>query len=218
MIRHARTRTETRGLAAALLVALGLGVTGVEVAVVDATSPERGELTSRLDVSDAPPPPYQRSAFGSSAWTDDDRDCQNTRAEVLIAQSEEPVRFRPPDDCVVESGFWHDPWSGRDYTNAGDVDIDHLVPLANAWRSGAYRWSPEMRIQYANDLGDPDHLIAISASDNRRKRDGGPEKWQPDDESTWCYYAQTWVEIKERWRLTATTREVEALSTMLATC
>jgi hypothetical protein len=160
---------------------------------------------------------YDRDVdFGG--WIDGDHDCQNTRAEVLIATSRAPVTFTRASNCTVSTGLWVDPWSGITTTTARAFDIDHTVPLANAWRSGAWAWSEARRVAYANDLADAGHLIAIDASENREKGDDGPEAWRPPDVHSWCRYAITWDRIKARWHLSATTAEWTALVQMAATC
>jgi hypothetical protein len=160
---------------------------------------------------------YNRDAdFGG--WIDVDGDCQNTRAEVLIAESQAPVTFTSASDCTVATGRWVDPWSGITTTTAHAFDIDHTVPLANAWRSGAWAWSQAQRVAYANDLADPGHLIAIDASENREKGDSGPETWRPPNTHSWCRYATTWDRIKAKWHLSATYAEWTTLLLMAATC
>jgi hypothetical protein len=160
---------------------------------------------------------YNRTLFGSS-WIDTDRDCQNTRAEVLIAESRVAVAFTSPTDCTVATGDWLDPWSGAQLTSARALDIDHTVPLANAWRSGAWAWTTEQRRAYANDLTDVDHLVALALGENRSKGDGGPEGWKPPNPGTWCEYARDWTGIKAKWNLTASPAEWSALLAMSATC
>jgi hypothetical protein len=161
---------------------------------------------------------YARERFGASGWIDDDGDCQNTRAEVLIQESTVPVTFTTGRDCAVATGQWTDPWSGAVSTSAGALDIDHTVPLANAWRSGAWAWTPEQRVAYANDLADLPHLDAILLGENRSKGDAGPEQWRPPSRSAWCAYAQTWTQIKARWQLSATSAEWDAVLELAATC
>lgn len=160
--------------------------------------------------------PYDRDRFGG--WIDGDGDCQNTRAEVLAAESLDPPTFTTAERCTVAAGRWIDPWSGRVDTDASRLDVDHTVPLANAWRSGAWAWSDAERRAYANDLDDADHLVAIPLGENRAKADGGPEAWRPPDRSSWCRYARTWAQIKARWQLTATQAEWDALVAMTAAC
>ncbi|MDE2785669.1 MAG: HNH endonuclease family protein [Chloroflexota bacterium] len=154
-------------------------------------------------------------------WIDADRDCQNTRAEVLIAESVGPVAFQPEDDgdeCRVIAGRWVGPWTGEVFTDASDVDIDHHVPLGHAHESGGWRWNSERKRAYANDLADPVSLQATSRTVNRSKGKQPPDGWRPDESASWCRYAADWITVKQNWELTVTTAEVAALENMLATC
>jgi hypothetical protein len=159
---------------------------------------------------------YDRDLFGE--WNDVDRDCQDTRAEVLIVESQVPVTFTTIAGCTVATGQWVDPWSGTVTTAASSLDVDHTVPLANAWRSGAWAWTPEQRVAYANDLVDDAHLIAIPAGENRSKGDDGPEGWRPPSAASWCPYARVWTAIKAKWNLTATPAEWLAILELASTC
>ena len=154
-------------------------------------------------------------------WIDADRDCQNTRAEVLIAESLAPVSFAPEEDghkCLVTSGRWVGPWTGEVFTDASDVDIDHHVPLGHAHLSGGWQWPPDRKRAYANDLADPVSLQATSRSVNRSKGKQPPDEWRPDELASWCRYAADWITVKQKWELTVTAAEVAALENMLATC
>ena len=110
--------------------------------------------------------PYNRNLYGG--WRDADGDCQDTRQEVLIAESVTPVQLNSTG-CRVVSGEWHDPFTGQTFTNPRDLDIDHFVPLAEVHRSGGSSWNPQRRRDYSNDLSYPGTLIAVSASANRSK-------------------------------------------------
>ena len=101
---------------------------------------------------------------------------------------------------------------------AGSLDIDHLVPLSNAFRSGAWAWDDTQRSRYANDLDDPEQLVAVELGANRSKGDSGPEEWQPPNPDTWCAYAQSWLRVKARWQLTVTPAELSILQDMLGLC
>ena len=151
-------------------------------------------------------------------WTDDDSDCQDTRQEVLVAESRSRVTYVDDRQCRVESGRWWDPYTGAVLTDPGDLDVDHLVPLANAHRSGGWAWSEERKRLFANDLGYGAHLIAVTASANRAKGARGPEEWRPPDQSYWCEYATAWSRVKRAWDLTVTHAEAMALREMLKTC
>jgi len=151
-------------------------------------------------------------------WIDADRDCQDARAEVLIAESLAPVTFRANSSCTVHSGLWIGPWGGERHTLAGDLDIDHHVPLFNAHLSGGARWSAREKRTYANDLSLASALQATQKSLNRSKGGRGPEAWRPPLRASWCVYAQDWVDVKYKYSLTVTAPEKAALQDMLSTC
>lgn len=156
-------------------------------------------------------PDYNRADW--LLWIDDDGDCQDTRQEVLIDES----LIRPtldPRGCRVIAGLWRDEYTGATYTDPGDLDVDHRVPLANAHRSGAWAWDRNRKRAYANDLTDPPHLVAVSASANRSKGDRGPESWRPPLREDWCHYVTTWRAVKQRWALTTTPEEERAIREM----
>ena len=161
-------------------------------------------------------PEYDRGDWRH--WLDADRDCQNTRHEALAAESAAAVSFATPEGCRVAAGRWHDPYTGLTITDPSMLDIDHLVPLYNAHRSGGWRWDAQRKADYANDLQDPAHLIAVRNRENRQKGADGPEDWRPPNTAYWCQYAVSWAGVKVRWGLTATARELQALREMLATC
>ena len=118
----------------------------------------------------------------------------------------------------VESGEWFGVYTGESFTDPGDLDVDHMVPLENAHRSGGWAWSKERKAEYANDLTYANHLIAVQASANRRKGSKGPEEWKPPRREYWCEYAVDWTTIKQAWGLTANPSEAGALREMLETC
>ena len=159
---------------------------------------------------------YDRKHWGG--WIDADRACQNTRAEVLIDESLGPVGFTDGRECVVVSGRWLDPYTGIVIGSAGELDIDHMVPLANVHRSGGWAWTSQEKKNYANSLAFDGHLIAVTASANRSKGARGPETWKPPDDNHWCDYAINWIAVKNMWDLTATNDEWNALTEMLQTC
>jgi hypothetical protein len=159
---------------------------------------------------------YSRDAWVH--WIDEDGDCQNARAEVLIIESLTPVTFTAADNCTVATGEWRDPYSGQTWTLASDVDVDHTVALHNAHVSGGHAWDAARKQAYANDLNFSEHLNAMEDNLNAAKGSSAPDAWKPPLQEVWCNYAIDWVEIKKRWDLTVTQTEYDALSDMLATC
>ena len=119
--------------------------------------------------------------------------------------------------CNVVAGTWKSIYDDKTLTAPGQVDIDHLVPLANAWRSGAASWTTAQRENFANDLDDP-QLVAVSAGSNRSKGDQDPSTWKPPATDNWCHYAESWIAVKTHWQLTTTAAEKSALADMLERC
>jgi hypothetical protein len=119
--------------------------------------------------------------------------------------------------CNVVAGTWTSVYDGDKITDPSKVDIDHVVPLANAWRSGANTWTTDQRGDFANDMNDP-QLVAVSASSNRSKGDQDPSTWKPELTDSWCQYAEDWIVVKSQWKLTVTTKEKAELKKMLETC
>ncbi|MFF3068891.1 HNH endonuclease family protein [Kitasatospora sp. NPDC057936] len=138
----------------------------------------------------------------------------DTREVVLERDGQDVVQ---DDQCRAVAGTWASPYDGKIFTNSKDLDVDHLVPLANAWRSGADLWDTKTRKAFANDLLDP-QLVAVSAASNRAKADKGPEAWRPPLRSYWCTYSRAWVHVKSLYHLNVTAAEQQALSDMLDTC
>ena len=120
--------------------------------------------------------------------------------------------------CAPTAGSWRSPYDGATWTNPADVDIDHMVPLAEAWSSGAWGWSASRRQSYANDLGGPE-LWAVTDNVNQSKSDRDPASWLPPLGSARCRYVIEWVQVKYRWRLSIDTAERDALASWLSgTC
>jgi hypothetical protein len=137
---------------------------------------------------------YNRDDWGG--WIDADGDCQNTRAEILIRDSVQPVRFRAGRECSVSSGLWHLPYTGGTLTNARQLDIDHIIPLKWAHGHGGDRWTADRKRTFAND---PDNLLATSASANRSKGAKGPDQWMPSIDQ--CEYAKRWESLLVKYQL-----------------
>ena len=139
---------------------------------------------------------YNREDWGN--WIDEDGDGLNTRHEVLAEES----LIKPViSNNKVVSGKWFDKYTGKYFTNPSDLDIDHLVPLKNAYISGASNWSKKKKNRYYNYLKYDNHLIAVSKSANRNKSDKSPVDWLPPNEEYQCEYVREWFKIKTAWGL-----------------
>jgi hypothetical protein len=159
--------------------------------------------------------PYKRSLY--KHWIDADQDCQDTRQEVLISESVIAVTL-DRRGCKVLKGRWYDPYTGRTFTRPKSLDIDHFVPLKEVHLSGGSRWGAARRKAYANDLSDPNTLIAVSAGANRSKGFKDPAKWMPKNTAYHCDYVRIWVAVKARWNLTIDARERRKIQEVQATC
>jgi hypothetical protein len=158
---------------------------------------------------------YAREAWPH--WDDDDRDCQDTRQEVLIEESLTRVTLSK-DGCKVTRGRWRCPFTGRIITDPGQLDIDHLVPLKEAHRSGGAAWSRSERRRYANDRSTKSHLVAVDRGANRSKGDRDPSAWLPAARGFRCGYLERWVAVKRRWALDMDPVEQAAIARMQAIC
>jgi hypothetical protein len=116
--------------------------------------------------------------------------------------------------CRVISGTWEDPYTGNTYTDPSILDIDHVIALANAHISGGWAWTPEQKQAFANDLTNPESLIAVYNGANRSKGDRAPDEWLPTNLSYRCQYVQVWLIIKERYALSLTAKEARAIATL----
>ncbi|WP_439427762.1 HNH endonuclease family protein [Micromonospora sp. LA-10] len=138
----------------------------------------------------------------------------NTREQVLKRDGTSVV---VNSSCAATSGRWYSPYDGATWSAASDVDIDHVVPLAEAWRSGANSWTTSRRQSFANDLTRP-QLIAVTDNVNQAKGDQDPSTWQPPLTSYRCTYSKMWITVKYNWGLTLQSSEKSALQSMLNTC
>jgi len=161
---------------------------------------------------------YSREAFPHWAadgtefgWQEPDGSC-GVRDDALLRDGR---GVEVDEDCSITAGKWLDPYTGTTLTDSEDVDIDHVVPLANAWRSGANDWNESRREAYAND---PGVLLSVDDAANQTKGDKGPEAWLPPNTDYRCEYARRWIWIKHRWQLTVNVQERSTLQEMLRGC
>jgi hypothetical protein len=205
-----------RHLAASSLLTVGLAAGLATVATADppnipSVTTARSELAALRLAPDGSMTGYSRDKFPH--WITISGAC-NTRETVLKRDGTNVVT---DSSCAAVSGRWFSPYDGATWTQASDVDIDHIVPLADAWRTGASSWTTAQRQQFANDLTDP-QLIAVTDNVNQAKGDQTPATWKPPLTSYWCTYAKMWVHTKSRFALTVNSAEKSALTDMLNRC
>jgi hypothetical protein len=167
-----------------------------------------GVLNTAIDQLDG----YKRTFF--KHWIDSDKDGCDTRAEVLIEEAIVKPKIGPK--CKLTGGKWFSTYDGKNLTNASLLDVDHLVPLAEAWRSGAWKWTNAQRQAFANDLENSETLIAVTASTNRSKGDKDPSLWMPAKDK--CAYADSWISIKTKYSLTIDLVESLKLNSLVMEC
>jgi len=156
-------------------------------------------------------PDYDRDHF--AGWLDTDGDCVNTRHEIL--QAEAADFSMNADGCAVASGQWFDPYTDRSYTNPRDLDVDHVVALADAWVSGAWAWADELLDGFSNDFG---NLNAIAAGENRSKSARGPANYSPTAPGARCDYLVHYATVKIRWQLSITPEDFDVVADGLGDC
>jgi hypothetical protein len=195
-------------LATATLAVLGLA-TPAQAATI--SSPLR-TLVADLPVATEVRTGYSRDLFPH--WIDADGDGCNTRYEVLIAEA--TTNPSVGSGCTLTGGRWYSYYDGAYWTNPSDLDIDHVVALAEAWDSGARSWTTSLRRSFANDLGDVRSLVAVTDNVNQAKSDQDPATWVPAREV--CRFIGEWVAVKTRWRLTVDTAEKNALTSRANSC
>ncbi|GAA3489697.1 MULTISPECIES: HNH endonuclease family protein [Streptomyces] len=154
---------------------------------------------------------YSREKFPH--WSTQTGAC-NTR-EVVLKRDGRNVE--QDTKCAAVKGSWFSEYDGATWTAASDVDIDHMVPLAEAWRSGARNWTTAARQSFANDLTRP-QLIAVTDNVNQAKGDQDPAEWLPPVTSYRCTYTRMWVQVKHHWKLTVDQAEKSALEGVLRNC
>jgi hypothetical protein len=155
---------------------------------------------------------YDRARF--KLWIDANKNGCDTRAEVLIAEA--IVKPKKAAKCELTGGKWLSSYDGVKYSDASKLDIDHLVPLAEAWRSGAWAWTDQQRMEYANDLEDEWALNAVTASVNRSKGDKDISQWLP--KKNVCTYLSGWVTIKAKFELTVDIAEAKVINRYYESC
>ena len=173
-------------------------------------------LLLTITVQNERPNGYSRSMF--KHWVDADGDSCDTREEVLIAESTSRAQV-DAYGCKVIEGDWLSPYDNAAHTNPSALDIDHMIPLKEAWDSGAWAWSAMQRQLFANDLTDSRSLIAVTAGQNRSKSDRDPSNWLPPQTQYRCTYLAEWVAIKSHWKLSMDQSEFGRIKNVLtASC
>ncbi|MCX4853790.1 HNH endonuclease family protein [Streptomyces canus] len=153
---------------------------------------------------------YTRDKFKHWNAGLDRADGCNTRAEVLLAEASEAPTVSA--GCKLTDGEWLSYYDEQEVSDPAKLDIDHMVPLAEAWDSGASTWSAARREAYANDQEAATSLVAVTARTNRQKADQDPSGWMPPAPTATCRYLAEWTATKLRWGLTADQGEIDTIN------
>ncbi|MGW3377403.1 HNH endonuclease family protein [Streptomyces hydrogenans] len=169
-----------------------------------------------LPVADESRTGYSRDAFKHWNKGLDPADGCNTRAEVLLDEAVEAPTV--DTGCKLSGGRWLSYYDAAEVTDPGKLDIDHMVPLAEAWDSGASGWTAQRREAYANDQDAAASLVAVTARTNRSKADQDPAEWMPPLPDAHCRYVGEWTATKLRWGLSVDQAEADALKVYAEAC
>lgn len=170
-------------------------------------------LFSTLSVRPPLDVPYDRSVFGD--WIDADGDGCDTRAEVLRLQS---LRHTHDEGSCIPVGRWFSLYDNITTDDSTDLEVDHLVPLKEAWVSGAAKWTRQRLHDYFNDMSVDSALIAVTRSSNRAKGARDPADWLPENREAHCRYINSWIAVKHRWQLHIDDAELRALRAISNRC
>ncbi len=142
----------------------------------------------------------------------------DTRDDIL---RRDLSRVRLTGPCTVESGVLTDPYTGRTIlfrrgrATSSAVQIDHLVPLGNAWVAGAATMAPALRKELAND---PLNLVSVDGPTNEGKGDDDASRWLPPMVGYGCAYVARQIAVKAKYGLSVTGAEQTAMQRVLDEC
>ncbi|MER5863688.1 HNH endonuclease family protein [Kitasatospora sp. NPDC002040] len=209
-VRRAAAAAGAALLASATLIGLASPAQAALPTPVSAAT-ARSYLATLTVAADSHASTYDRALFPH--WSTVSGSC-DTRETVL---KRDGVNVVVSSSCAATSGSWYSQYDGITETASSDIDIDHMVPLAEAWRSGAWAWTTAQRQAFANDLTRP-QLIAVTDNSNQSKSDQDPATWLPPRTAYRCTYVRAWVQVKYYYHLTVDSAEKSALTSVLNGC
>jgi len=157
---------------------------------------------------------YNRTLHFGTWIRPDSKTCLNTRG--LVLKRESSIETQNSSNCTIRTGQWHDPYTDESFTEASQIQIDHLVPLKNAYMTGGFEWDNKKRCLYANFLGNRFHLLPVSGLQNEDKGDRSPAEYMPPNSNYQCQYLRNWLSIKLIWSLRLTPIEVDGIKKEIA--
>ena len=196
-----------------MVCAAVLSLNTISANAVDTKYKDALTALNTIKVADEVRTGYKREQF--KHWVGVGNGCDSRKAVII---SEATVKPTVDKKCAITGGKWLSIYDNATVTEAGKLDVDHMVPLAEAWDSGAQAWDAKKREMYANDQLDPRHLIAVTGPSNRSKSDRDPAEWLPTNKPYTCEYLTNWVSVKVRWSLSVDKKEKDAIATGLKSC
>lgn len=195
------------------ILGLSLALSASQANAADKSFTTVQKAIDSLKIADEIRTGYVRTKF--KHWVGVGNGCDSRKSVIISEAIVKPVVEK---GCVIKGGEWLSIYDLVKVTEAGKLDVDHMVPLAEAWDSGASTWDDLKREKYANDQTDPRHLIAVTGQSNRSKSDQDPAEWMPTNKAYHCEYIANWVSIKVRWALSIDPKEKTALIANLKGC
>ncbi|MEU6796973.1 HNH endonuclease family protein [Nonomuraea wenchangensis] len=225
-----RVRALVAGLSTVAVLATGCGGLDAQLSTGNSDKASKADSASISDARKklaklqvkgrAPRTGFDRDKFGPS-WADVDRNGCDTRNDILKRDLEDET-FKPgTHDCIVLTGTLKDPYSGKTITfkrgqdTSTAVQIDHLIPLSDAWQKGAQQWSATKRKEFAND---PLNLQATDGPLNGQKSDSDAATWLPPLKSYRCTYIARQIDVKAKYDVWVTAAEKSAMEGILDGC
>lgn len=154
--------------------------------------------------------------FGGWVKNKKSGDCFNTRNKVLKRDNIGTIILKPENKCSIAAGEWLDPYSGKTLTDPLiEIQIDHMVPMSEAYASGGHAWTFKERCLYGNYLGYKNHLIPVYGEENNEKSSSRPDQYLPPQKAYHCEYLKDWLKIKTFWGLTLVDEEVAAIKDLV---
>lgn len=209
-----KDRNKIIGLVLVLIVTIILGYNSLKAQASTVTSFKNATIAvNTLKVAEESRTGYKREMF--KHWVSVGNGCDSRKAVIISEALKKPV---VETGCVIKGGEWLSIYDNVKVTEAGKLDVDHFVPLAEAWDSGASAWDTKKREVYANDQTDPRHLIAVTGASNRSKSDRDPAEWMPTNKAYACEYLVNWISVKVRWNLAVDQKEKDFIIENLKPC
>ena len=198
------------------LITILLSLTVLSVTSAQASQTSYKDITTAINslkIADEVRTGYKRTLF--KHWTSAGNGCDSRKAVIISEAIKKPVVEK---GCLIKGGEWLSIYDNVKVTEASKLDVDHFVPLAEAWDSGASAWDAAKKEKYANDQTDPRHLIAVTGASNRSKSDQDPAEWMPTNKAYTCEYLVNWVSVKVRWNLSVDKKEKEFILANSKSC